>query len=306
MIINIHKHRLALALMSILLLLVTVLLIYKYNVGKTGESPRSDNVTLVGDFLTWDEVKGSFPKNAEATVIEVDSQLSFRVQRREGSKHADVQPLTAADSAIMKKIYNGHWTWKRKAVVVKLDNGQMIAASMNGMPHGQGAISGNDFNGHFCIHFRNSKTHGSSKVDLAHQLMVWKSANILDQQLALLSPQEIVAVFITAIDQNDMKIAGKLIHAEANIDPLLRNLETINNIKADKINKAEENRFRVQLRVVYKDSNKEFRKNIAINTVEKEPYWKIDAQSLMQLLDKGVQLELQSTSVITMEEEDLD
>ncbi|PKM78210.1 MAG: hypothetical protein CVU90_02770 [Firmicutes bacterium HGW-Firmicutes-15] len=303
MIINIHKHRFAFALLSIVFFLVSGLLIYKYNTGKTGNTPQSDNVTLVGAFLNWDEVKGDFPKNAEATVIDVDSQLSFRVQRRGGYNHVDVQPLTSADSATMKKIYNGNWTWKRKAVVIKLDNGQMIAASMNGMPHGQGAISGNDFNGHFCIHFKNSKTHGSKKVDMAHQLMIWKAANVLDQQLALLNPQEIVGVFITAIDQKDMKIAAKLIDSTDNIEPLLRSLETIDNIKADKINKVEGNRFRVDLRLVFNNSKNEIRKNIVINTIEKEEYWKIEAQSLTDLLDQNVLTELQPTSVVTMEED---
>ncbi|MDD3364970.1 MAG: hypothetical protein PHZ03_08325 [Syntrophomonas sp.] len=304
MTINIYKHRLAYALTSMVVLFIAFFLVYKYSIiSKIGEGPPSDNVTIVGDFLTWDEAKGSFPKNSEATVVDIDSSLSFRVQRRGGSRHADVQPLTAADSAVMKKIYNGQWTWKRKAVVVKLDNGQIIAASMNGMPHGQGAISDNDFNGHFCIHFRNSKTHGSKKVDLAHQLMIWKAANLLDQQLVLLNSQEIVAVFFTAIDQNDIKIAAKLIDSTDNIEPLLRKLETINSIKTDKINKAEGNRFRVDLRVVFKNSKDEIRKNIIINTVEKEVYWKIEAQSLTDLLDENVRTELQSTSIVTMEED---
>jgi hypothetical protein len=279
------------------------LLIYKYNAGENENIPKSDNMILVGEFLTWDEVKGAFPMYAEVTVIDVDSRLSFRVQRRGGYNHVDVQPLTSADSAIMKKIYNDHWTWKRKAVVVKLDNGQMIAASMNGMPHGQGAITGNDFNGHFCIHFKNSKTHGSKKVDLAHQLMIWKAANVLDQQFALLNSQEIVAVFINAVDQNDIKIAGKLIDSVDSIEPLLRKLETINTLKADRINKLEDNKFRVELRVVFKDSKNEICKSIIINTVKKEGCWKIEAQSLNDLLDENVRTELQPISVETMEED---
>ena len=40
---------------------------------------------------------------------------------------------------------------------------------MNGMPHGTQTISGNNFDGHFCIHFYGSKTHGSKKVDAMHQ-----------------------------------------------------------------------------------------------------------------------------------------
>ena len=67
----------------------------------------------------------------------------------------------------MKSIY-GHWSWKRRPVLVKY-NGHVYAASMNGMPHGTQTISGNNFDGHFCIHFYGSKTHGSKKVDAMHQ-----------------------------------------------------------------------------------------------------------------------------------------
>ena len=40
---------------------------------------------------------------------------------------------------------------------------------MNGMPHGNCSIKNNHFDGHFCIHFSGSMTHGSKKVDSAHQ-----------------------------------------------------------------------------------------------------------------------------------------
>ena len=40
------------------------------------------------------------------------------------------------------------------------------------MPHGEQAIYDNDFDGQFCIHFLNSKTHGSDKVDADHQYCV--------------------------------------------------------------------------------------------------------------------------------------
>ncbi len=305
MIIGINRYRLVFVILLIMVGLATVLLIHKYYPDWTQDKNESkpESIGLVGAFLTWDEVKGAFPKNATADVIDVDSQLSFRVQRRGGSNHVDVQPLTAADSAIMKQIYNGRWTWKRRAVVVKLDNGQMIAASMNGMPHGQGAISGNNFDGHFCIHFRNSKTHGSSKVDLAHQMMIWKAAGLLDQQLALLKPQEIVAVFISALDQNDLKIAGKLIDSADNIEPLLRDLENIKDIKADKITKAEDNKFIVEVRIKFKSTNYEVRKIIVVSTVETRSHGKIAAPSVNDLFDGNTRAELESSTTNQAEED---
>ena len=62
-------------------------------------------------------------------------------------------------------------TATRRAILVKY-NGHVYAASMNGMPHEDDTISDNDFDGHFCIHFTGSKTHGTQRVDEDHQSCV--------------------------------------------------------------------------------------------------------------------------------------
>ena len=131
-----------------------------------------------GELVDWSEAKKIFALYAKATITDLETGLSFKVQRRGGSSHADVQPLTKADTATMKKIYGGEWSWNRRAIIVNVA-GRRLAASMNGMPHGDGAIKDNDFPGHFCIHFQNSKTHGSKKVDPAHQEAVKRAAGLL-------------------------------------------------------------------------------------------------------------------------------
>ena len=110
------------------------------------------------------------PKGATFKVKDIKTGKVFTVKRWSGANHADCEPLTKEDTAIMKKIY-GHWSWRRRAVLVKY-NGHVYAASMNGMPHGTGVVTGNNFDGHFCIHFYGSKTHGSKKVDSMHQSCV--------------------------------------------------------------------------------------------------------------------------------------
>ena len=92
----------------------------------------------------------------------------FTVKRWAGANHIDAEPKTASDTAIMKEVYGGSWSWARRPVLVKY-NGHVYAGSMNGMPHGTSTISGNNFNGHFCIHFYKSKTHGTKRVDPDHQ-----------------------------------------------------------------------------------------------------------------------------------------
>jgi hypothetical protein len=88
-----------------------------------------------------------------------------------------VQPLTAFDTAVMREIYGGRWSWARRPVLVEV-GGHRLAASMNGMPHGAGSIGGNDFPGHFCIHFLLSEVHRSGRVDPQHLLAILAAAGV--------------------------------------------------------------------------------------------------------------------------------
>ena len=42
-------------------------------------------------------------------------------------------------------------------------------------PHGESAIDGNGYPGHLCVHFLNSRTHGTDRVDEDHQKMILKA-----------------------------------------------------------------------------------------------------------------------------------
>jgi len=113
-----------------------------------------------------------------AEVMDVQTGTTFRVIRKAGWAHADVETVSKEDTAIMLANYGGEWSWARRPVVVILD-GQRIAASQNGMPHGSEIITDNGMLGHFDIHFLNSTTHGSvytsnrtPTLDPAHQRAV--------------------------------------------------------------------------------------------------------------------------------------
>lgn len=116
-----------------------------------------------------------FPRGANAYVTDVDTGLTFAVRRTQGFNHADCETLTSKDTAIMKSIYGGKWSWNRRAIVVNV-GGRRIAASMAGMPHGGEYINNNEMNGHFDIHFYGSKTHCSNSINSWHQAMVQKAA----------------------------------------------------------------------------------------------------------------------------------
>ena len=126
------------------------------------------------DWWTSD-IQKIFARGVVAQITDVETGLTWRERRNGGNNHADCQPLTPADTAAMKKAYGGKWSWDRRAVFVTI-NGVNYAASINGMPHGDGSIKGNDFPGHHCIHFTNSRTHASNKVCPLHQAAIKKAA----------------------------------------------------------------------------------------------------------------------------------
>ena len=119
------------------------------------------------ELTSWSTASGLFPRGSIAKVTHIDTGLVFYVWRSGGTLHADVEPLTAADTEIMRKIY-GSWSWDRKSIIVEV-GGKKMAASMNGMPHAGQTIRDNNFRGHFCIHFLNSRIHGSNRMCPLHQ-----------------------------------------------------------------------------------------------------------------------------------------
>lgn len=157
--------------------------------------------SIYGELLDWwEEASKIFYRGAEAQVIDLWTGKSFNVMRTYGSNHADCETLTAEDTKIMKEIYGGSWSWNRRPVVV-VTGGRRIAASMAGMPHagldskpknitvsgrsggyGKGTnldtVKGNNMDGHFDIHFLNSRTHGTNKVDANHQKAVKQAAGL--------------------------------------------------------------------------------------------------------------------------------
>lgn len=114
------------------------------------------------------------PKGATFQVKDINSGEVFTVKRWSGYNHLDAEPVNAESAAAIKRAAGGSWSWQRRAVLVKY-NGHVYAASMNSMPHEDETISSNNFDGHFCIHFHNSKTHGTNRLDQTHQNAVEKA-----------------------------------------------------------------------------------------------------------------------------------
>lgn len=122
-----------------------------------------------------------------AILTDVTTRISFRVKRWAGGYHADVEPLTAADTAAMCQVYGVRSAqeildknlYQRRPVWITL-KGRSFAASIYGVPHNYpkgDTIPDNNFNGQFCVHFVNSLLHTSAKVDKDHQNAINQAYN---------------------------------------------------------------------------------------------------------------------------------
>ena len=278
-----RRHYLLAVAMVIVLVTVIVYLLQPMP-PEEAPPPLSQPEPLTGEFLTWQEVDQLFPRNAYADVVDYETGLTFRVQRRAGSYHADVQPLTAEDTAVMKKIYSGKWAWTRRSVLVVLDSGRVVAASMNGMPHGSGAIKDNKFNGHFCIHFRDSITHGSRSRDTAHQVMIWKAAGVLKEQLGLLKPEEVFDVAMAALAQRDYRILRE-VTCGGQQEQLLQGMADITWVKPQSLQKLDEQHFSAQVQLLRRGSTRTQAHTLRIEIVASPEHWCVSAASLLPLIE---------------------
>ena len=164
-------------------------------------SSESSKIEL-GEYLDWwNFVKDYFKIGTNAQVIDYRTGKTFNIRRTYGVNHADSETLTKEDTAIMKELWGGEWSWTRRPVIIVI-NGRRIAASIAGMPHagrdsapagaiiknrsvgyGTGSnldkIKGNNMNGHFDVHFLNSRTHGTNRIDSGHQKAIREAAGKL-------------------------------------------------------------------------------------------------------------------------------
>ena len=126
-----------------------------------------------------DGVNKVFYKGCVATLTDVKTGISLKIKRWSGGLHVDAEPLTAADTARLCRCYGVSTAqeiadknlYQRRPLLVTIGT-RTFACSLYGVPHNYpegDTISTNEFRGQLCIHFTNSRTHNSNKVDSGHE-----------------------------------------------------------------------------------------------------------------------------------------
>ena len=127
---------------------------------------RPDNAPEISPeavvLMPWQEAQNVVRIGVNISVYDVRSGLTYNVKSFSNGAHADVEPVTTEDTAIMKRTYGGVWSWDPRSVWVTVGS-VTIAAAINGMPHGGGINPNNGMQGQVCLHFKGSSVHNGNR-----------------------------------------------------------------------------------------------------------------------------------------------
>ena len=120
--------------------------------GSTGTTVAPNGATI--QLLHWfDDVKPTLKNGQNLIAYDPDTGISWTLRIMSRGNHADVEPLTAADTAAMFQAFGNKESWGPKVVYIMLPDGRWSIASTHNVAHGSQTISDNNFDGQNCVHF---------------------------------------------------------------------------------------------------------------------------------------------------------
>ena len=99
------------------------------------------------------DIKPTLKNGQTFLVYDPVTELSWTLRIMSLGRHADVEPLTSTDTAIMYRAFGNQNDWGPKPVFVCLPDGRWTVAGTHNFPHGGQTLKNNNFNGQNCIHF---------------------------------------------------------------------------------------------------------------------------------------------------------
>ena len=138
--------------------------------------------------LDWSYMKSNatalgIARGASIKLTDLTTGKSLNVHVQSTGNHIDVEPLTAADTTTLCEIYGvsspNSISYKRRPMLLTTSKGVQVVCSIYGQPHGAEDIDNNNYDGQFCLHLLDSKTHSSSNVDTDHQAAINSAESIV-------------------------------------------------------------------------------------------------------------------------------
>jgi len=108
----------------------------------------------------WDEIRDLITLREPFRVLDIGTGIYYYVLSMSNGNHADVEPISAGDTARLMESFGGVATWSGRPVWVTVGN-RTFSAAIHSVGHAQETVAGNGMTGHVCLHFYGSTTHNT-------------------------------------------------------------------------------------------------------------------------------------------------
>lgn len=136
----------------------------KIPIGPTTSSAPEKFGTLA-DWFT--QVNEALSVGSSFLITDMQTGTKFRMARTGGTNHADMKASSQDAQASFLEVFGGVANWSKRPVTV-LIGGTEVAASLQGMPHGE--------DGSVCLYFQNSTSDVFNLVDEEHRRIILRAS----------------------------------------------------------------------------------------------------------------------------------
>jgi len=231
-----------------------------------------------GEIVLWEEVSPLFPCGTRARITDLESGRTFMAERAGGYSHADVMVPREEDAEVVRELFGGDWSWKRRAVVLRVA-GRKIAASMTGMPQVQ-YREGRCFDLRFPL-----SGNAGRQDDMSYRIMYCKAAGMLRNMLQEAGPGETVLLLFTAIDQRDWETMKMLLSSTQGLEQ--KKLDKIIGVSVKSIRETKALCYLLQVSVSFRTGPYNHSRELMLNLFRdpQKGYYLVRSEFMRGLLD---------------------
>lgn len=135
----------------------------------------SGSPSVTGELVDWSEVKSLLTEGKSYIVHDYNTGAVWNMTFTGGDNHAEMECTSADDTALYRKAFGDTFNYSKRPVVIEIE-GRLVAASLQGYPHGEDKVSNNDMAGHACMFFNGSLSDVGNWPDVEHQTLIYKAA----------------------------------------------------------------------------------------------------------------------------------
>lgn len=135
----------------------------------------SGAASVTGDLVPWNEVKALLVEGQTYSVTDYNTGTQFDMVFCGGEMHAEMECADTVDTAAYKEAFGGEFNYSKRPVILSVGS-KLIAASLQGYPHGKDSVAANEMAGHACMFFSGSLSHVGQLPDVEHATQVNKAA----------------------------------------------------------------------------------------------------------------------------------